>query len=350
MNNAVDTFLDLQAILSDDANQVLNKIDLSFLEGKEITITGATGLIGINLISTFLEFNKNLKSKIKINAIYHSEPKNYVRYLFDDPQIKSFKGDVTDKEFIKSISLSDYLIHSAGYAQPGRFMSDKLKTFQINSSSTEYLFERVHPGGGFLFISSAEIYSGSLANSSEEDSGVSTPSHQRACYIEGKRAGETIVNIYRDEGFKAVSARLALAYGPGVGKDDSRVLYQLIQKGIEGEISLMDDGSALRTYCYITDVTTMLLNLLRRSDSEVYNVGGKSIVSIRDLADLISKKMQVNFKKPIKNEYLTDAPKHVGLILEKIEKEFNLKSYTPIDDGIERTIRWCRKINDLPGE
>ena len=67
---------------------------------------------------------------------------------------------------------------------------------------------------------------------SESDIGTTTPLHPRASYIEGKRGGETICNAYRSQGVRAVSARLALAYGPGTRKGDKRAMNSFIEKAL----------------------------------------------------------------------------------------------------------------------
>ena len=96
------------------------------------------------------------------------------------------------------------------------------------------LIKLLKPKGKFLFISSSEIYSGIKDKIiSENFSGVTTPEHIRACYIESKRCGETIVNEFRKERIKAVSARLCLAYGPGFKINDERVLSQFIKRAFK---------------------------------------------------------------------------------------------------------------------
>ena len=93
-------------------------------------------------------------------------------------------------------------------------MANPAATIKVNTTATATLLQKLRPGGAFLFLSSSEIYSGlkkSLVN--ESDIGTSTPLHPRSSYIEGKRCGEAICNAYRAQGVRAVSARLALAYG-----------------------------------------------------------------------------------------------------------------------------------------
>ena len=342
-------FTKLLNILTEDAKVVIQNLEIFDLEGKEITITGATGLLGINIIAALLLYNSEFASKkIKINAISYKKPKNFIAELFNDMSVTSFFGDITNQDFVNKIPKANYIIHSAGYAQPSRFMDDRIKTISINTTATAQLLKRLKSKGSFLFLSSSEVYSGSASlNSNENDIGTTDPSHPRACYIEGKRTGEAIINAARDSGINATSARLALAYGPGTKLDDQRVMNQLIIKGINDEITLLDSGDAVRTYGYISDIVTMLLNILIKNKSQVYNIGGKSMITIKDLALMIGESLDVPVKIPDSDSYMNHAPQAVGLDLSRIEEEYDIKNYVDIDAGLTKTIDWLKTLSAI---
>ena len=334
--------------LLDEVSQlVCKKVSFRSLEGSTVSITGASGLVGINIVATLLYYNKNYAKKpIIISAISHSKPYGFFLELTSNNNLNNYYGDITNYEFLNSIPKSDYIIHSAGYAQPGKFMDDKLKTIAINTTSTIALLKKLNTNGSFLFLSSSEVYSGSLnSHSNESDIGSTTPNHPRACYIEGKRTGEAIINAARSNGIKAASARLALAYGPGVNKNDLRVLNQLIEKGIDGKIKLLDSGEAMRTYCYISDVVISLCNILINNKFEVYNVGGESTLSIKDLAIIIGQQMSSPVEIPNTQPFLASAPTSVELDLSRIENEYGMNHYIKLDYGLKKTIDWLRLCN-----
>jgi len=334
-------------ILREDAQVVNKSLGLHDLEGSEVTITGATGLLGVNIIAALVFYNSEFATKkIRINAVSYRKPSGFITELFKSKNVISFFGDIADQDFVSTIPMAQNIIHSAGYAQPGKFMDDRIKTISINTTATAALLKRLKNNGRFLFLSSSEVYSGSASLSSNElDIGTTNPSHPRACYIEGKRTGEAIVNAARYSGIKATSARLALAYGPGTKLDDQRVMNQLIIKGINNEISLLDSGEAVRTYGYISDVVTMLLNMLIKNESAVYNTGGKSVITIRDLALKIGEFLDVPVKIPEIDSYMNHAPQEVGLDLSKIENEYGNKTYVDIEYGLTKTIDWVKALH-----
>ena len=110
------------------------------------------------------------------------------------------------------------------------------------------------------------------------------------------------------------------------------------------KISLLDNGEAIRTYCYITDVIEMFLNILFFGKDIVYNVGGESVISIFDLANLISKKTKKYVELPNNSTPLEGNPKVVNISIEKYLKEFEKNDFLNLDVGLDRTIEWQRKI------
>jgi UDP-glucuronate decarboxylase len=339
----------LLELLLSDAKTVNQNLSLKMLEGDTVIVTGATGLIGLNIISALVYYNNNFaKEVINISSISYSKPDIFMCKFFTENSVNILYGDITNYTFLKKIPIADCIMHCAGYGQPGKFMADKIKTISINTTATIELIKKVKKNGRFLFMSSSEVYSGNLRDKDVEgDIGTTTPNHSRACYIEGKRAGEAIVNAARDGGMNAVSARLALAYGPGVKSDDVRVLNQLIGKGVKGCISLLDSGSAIRTYGYVSDIVIMLLNMILKNNYSVYNVGGKSVVSIKELADLIGLKTNSKVSIPNNNTSISGAPTQVKLDLSRVQSEYNHTNYVSIETGLDNTIQWIRNYQNI---
>ena len=72
----------LLKLLEKDAQYVNEKICLNPLDGLEITITGASGLVGINIITALNYYNNNLaKNRIKINALSFTKPKGIIKNI-----------------------------------------------------------------------------------------------------------------------------------------------------------------------------------------------------------------------------------------------------------------------------
>jgi UDP-glucuronate decarboxylase len=331
-----------------DAEKICNKIDFSELNGKSILITGATGLIGHYLVATLAIAYKKGVNISKIFLVSRSEPEPSFASIIKNIPVQIIHGDLTDINFLITIPMADYIIHAAGYGQPGKFMTNRIKTLSLNTIGTLMTFEKLNLGGKYLFISTSEVYNG-LTNPpfKEEQIGTTNTDHFRSCYIEAKRCGEAIVHAYREKGVIASSARLALAYGPGTRKDDARVINDFIRKAlIDGKIELKDAGSSMRTYIYVTDAIELLFNILFNSQKGIYNVGGHSRTSILDLAKSIGEITNIKVSNKInkKNPTMLGAPDDVYIDTTLAEKEFNKFDYVNLNEGLIKTIEWQKYL------
>lgn len=330
-------------ILNDGNLEIIKKISLGFFKNKIITITGGSGLVGSHLVSFFYSLTKSKNRPKKIYVIHKSTIPNYLNFLKKNKFFIFLKIDLVVSK--KQLPKSDIIIHSAGYAQPSKFIEYAEETLLLNSRVTQELLLKLKKNGKFLFISSSEIYSGLIGNVTEERVGNTNTSHKRACYIEGKRFGETLINIYRNKKIDAKSIRLCLAYGPGVKIDDKRVMSEFIESAISKQhITLQDDGSSVRSYIFIKDAIYMIMNILLLGKSNIYNLGGKRKITIKDLAKNIAKifNIKISARKIKKNN---SAPKSAFVSIKKYEDEFGKIKLTNINDGLIKTIKWHQLLN-----
>jgi UDP-glucuronate decarboxylase len=329
-------------------------IDFSKMKNKKILITGATGLIGLHLISALQSIRKQYN--IQIYCWVNSDIESIHSDIFVDCNI--IRGNLTDiknieklqSEFVEILDGFDYVIHAAGYGQPQKFMNDKLNTITLNTTTTLNLFKLLNRGGTFLFCSTSEIYSGIDEESiCEQRIGTTSPDHPRACYIEAKRCGEAICHAQAID-YNVKIARISLAYGTGTKKNDSRVLNNIIQKAIiNKKIDLLDSGKSIRTYCYITDVVEMILNIMLKGKHIIYNVAGKSKISIADLANNVGNMMNVDVIIPSDdNKSLNGNPTIVNLDIDRYVNEFSKIKFIDITEGLNQTIMWQKGLyNEL---
>jgi UDP-glucuronate decarboxylase len=292
-------------------------IDLTQLTGKSVLIAGWTGLIGAALWNSLNDVN--------VSAVYCPSHEDLQSLWNTFPYV-------------------DVIIHAAGYGQPSIFMRKPIETIQVNTELTIRLLRHLKPGGSFLFCSSSEVYNGLDKVATEYDIGTTDPRHPRACYIEGKRCGEAIVNAFRQAGVRAASARIAPTYGPGTRKHDTKAMSQFIESAlVKKRIELQDSGKAVRTYGYIDDVVEMLWNIVLNGTHHAYNVGGHSVTTIADLATKIGALTGAEVVIP-EGEDLIGGAKVVKLDLTRIETEFGKTDYVSLDEGLEKTIEYQRGL------
>lgn len=329
-------------VIYEDAKKIIENVNLTELSGKKILITGATGLLGTYFLYTlnaFIHKANAFNTKVYI-VTYHGLPE-YLLELKDQPWLNIVCGDLTNGDVCDALPDVDYIIHAAGYGQPAKFVIEQDKTLKLNTYVLFKLFDKLNHNGKLLFVSSSGIYNGLNKDTFDEtDVGTTNTFHPRACYIEGKRCGEAIVNAYRQKGIEAKSVRLSYTYGPGVRRDDQRALYSFIKKSFTGVINLLDDGSAQRIYCYISDVIEVMWKILLEGKEAIYNVGGKDSITIKELAEKIAKFNNSTISLPQISASVAGNAVVERLNINKILVEFDKKNFVTIDEGLDNTIKW----------
>lgn len=335
----------LSDIILHDVENTCGQIDANFLTNKKILITGASGLIGTYILA-YMVFLIKAGVPLEVYAQTFSAPPSHMLELLSCGKVNILQIDLAKFSEYERLPDVDIIIHSAGYAQPQRFMANPVVTMQINISATIALVQRLRPHGSFVFISSSEVYCGLTGSIfQEEHIGTTTPYHPRASYIEGKKSGEAVCNAFRSQGVRAISARLGDVYGPGTRKHDKRALNSFIEKAlINGQIDLLDSGTAIRTYCYVTDALELLIKILFFGKQAVYNVGGHSSKSIAELAKIIGEITNVPVILPSTESKVAGSPEILQLDLSRVESEFGKTKFVELKEGLKRTISWQREL------
>jgi dTDP-glucose 4,6-dehydratase len=224
-------------------------------------------------------------------------------------------------------------------------LTDPAGTIAANVDGTRNLLElsREKNALGFLFFSTSEVYGNpDTPMVAESEPGRVDPLSETACYQEGKRLGESLCAAWhRQYGVRAVSARIFHTYGPGMAPDDGRVFADLVADIVAGrELRLRSAGTAVRSFCYLSDATAAYLTLLLEgAGGEAYNVGNDDAVSsVSDLADSLvnlfpDRKLKVS--RPERS-----APERISRIVPDTAKLRGL-GWTPvhgIESGFSRTV------------
>jgi UDP-glucuronate decarboxylase len=325
-----------------DARSALEGVRGELFSGSRILITGATGAVGIHALAALRQLAAD-GIDFDVYATFQREVSGRIAELLDHPRFHTIRGDLTSTAFRATLPHADFVFHSAGYAQPGRFLENPGKTIRLNTEATLDLLDHLPSTGRLLFVSSSEVYVGLSADAPHRESqiGTSGPDHPRACYIEGKRCGEAACFASNSNSLKAISARLSLAYGPGARPGDRRALYSFIDNAIRDRvITLMDRGESLRSYCYAADAVRMMFRILLEGSQPVYNVGGNSTLSILAVAKKIAGILNVPVRVPDDERPLAGAPAHVSLDMTRYQTEFGPLRYIDFDTGLRRTIDW----------
>ena len=159
-----------------------------------------------------------------------------------------------------------------------------------------------------LLISSSEVYGKRENNtpSKTDDYGWIDILSPRSSYSIGKCAAETLcVSYHYEYGVDTVIVRPGHIYGPTATETDNRVSSQWAYDVARGnDIIMKSEGLQVRSYCYCLDcASAVLIAMLKGKSVSSYNISNpKSIITIKELAEILIQTAGVNLKIEIPDE------------------------------------------------
>lgn len=304
------------------------------LENTTVLVTGATGLIGYNLVCglAYADIKKSLN--INIIALVRDTSRAVEKYaaLLKEYKALSFiEGSVEDLPIIEG--KLDFIIHGASPTASLYFIQHPVETIKTAVCGTMNLLELAVTKSvkGFVYLSSMEIYGAPKTEDvlTEKDLGYMDPLNVRNCYPESKRLCESLCASYAQEyNLPVMSVRLAQTFGLGVDKDDKRVFAEFARCAMKGEdIVLLTDGKSKRCYLYTMDAVSAILTVLLKGEAgQTYNAGNpETYCSIREMAELVVKRISnkpIMFKMSENSEKCKkfSPPHFYNLSIQEIEK------------------------------
>ena len=271
------------------------------LNNSTVLITGATGLIGSQLVRAILAVNRIHSSQIRILAMVRSKDKASQIFgnLLQRPELEIITGDITCP--ICTDHEVDYIIHTASVTTSKQFITHPVDAIEVAVRGTKNVLELAKDKRcrSVVYLSSMEVY-GTVASAdnhrtTEDELGYIALSSVRSCYPEGKRLCENMCVCYAAQyGVPVKIARLAQTFGAGVSLNDNRVFAQFAKAAIAGkDIVLHTKGSSNGNYCYTADAVAGLLTiLLNGENAEAYNVVSESTTTtIAQMAQMVSEQI-----------------------------------------------------------
>lgn len=346
----------MNKIIQNDVTEISNNVDIKRFSGKTILLTGAGGFLGTYFTHFFLNLNDlgKLEQKCKIICLDNfsrGKPKWLDGFKNRKDLIILEKNIVESNQF----PLCDFIIHAASIASPIYYRIYPIETMDANVIGLRNLLEfyKTNKCESFLYFSTSEIYGDpdeSNIPTKETYRGNVSCTGPRACYDESKRYGETLsVNFWKQYDFPIKIARPFNNYGPGLKLTDKRVIPDFFKNILDGnDITLLSDGKATRTFCYISDAVTGYLKiLLSNHNGESFNIGTESPeISMVELAEKIVEVLNVPnkiiYSKSLDKEYLTDNPQRRCPDLSKSKKMLNYYPKIGLELGLKRIYKYYK--------
>lgn len=281
------------------------------IANKVVLVTGATGLIGSNLVERLL------KEKAKVIIQGRNEEKiRSVFYQYLSDINFSYKVANISEGIAENIDYVDYIFHAASPISGQEIRNVPVDVIEANlagiKSCLEYLRKQKSEkgvNGRLIVFSSVTVYgnnSGDDITVDETDTCIAEALEaDAAVYSESKRMIEVISGAYfKQYDVDSVIVRIGYVYGFAESRPNT-AFYEFINKAIRGEdIVLNNSGIARRDNIYVSDVVDALILLAAKGKAgEVYNIssfGEKgNFKAIDEIAEIISSSVNAQTGKNV---------------------------------------------------
>ena len=308
---------------------------------KQVLVTGGAGFLGSHLCEVLVEEGEDV---LCLDNFYTGSRAN-IQHLLGKPNFELLRHDVTFPLYIEV----DEVYNLACPASPIHYQHDPVQTTKTSvHGAINMLGLAKRTGAKILQASTSEVYGDPEEHpQSEHYWGHVNPIGPRSCYDEGKRCAETLFFDYRRQHNLPIKvARIFNTYGPRMHPDDGRVVSNFIVQALKGEsLTIYGDGSQTRSFCYVDDLVTGLIRLMRTEDdcTGPVNLGNPGEFQIKQLAErvlaLVGSTSNIIYK-----ELPQDDPQQRCPDITLAKDRLNWQPSIALDDGLFRTVEYFRAL------
>ncbi len=328
----------LHAVGSEDSTMI-SELILRFFEGKNVLVSGGSGLIGRQIVSRLLEAGAAVRS-VSLDQIQVEEKVDYVQ------------GDLCDFGFCQQIVKDmDCVFHVAGIKGSIEVTKSKPASFfvplmMMNTNMLEAC--RLNNVERVVYTSSIGAYPSAEIFKEVEDEDEGPPMDMFPGWA--KRMAELQIRAYKIQyGLKHYAVvRPCNVYGPGDNFDpaNAMVIPTLMRRifSKEDPVVIWGDGTAVRDFAYSADVADgVILALYHGTDGRYVNLGSGQGYTIRDLVAALQ--AVVPFHAQFDDSKPSGFPRRVmDIALAK-----RLVGYQPqvsLQEGLQKTWNWYVENHD----
>jgi nucleoside-diphosphate-sugar epimerase len=313
------------------------------IQRKRLLLTGGAGFIGSALAARLIDENEVVVlDNGQRDALTSTE-------LMRHPNLCFIRGDVLDVGVVEeAIQGCTVVVHLAAIAGVDTVLQMPVTTMRVNMLGTCNVLDAALRSGRverIVDFSTSEVFGAYAYKVREGDiTSLGAVGEARWTYAVSKLATEHLAhNYYKQYGLPAVSVRPFNIYGPGqVG--EGAIHRFIVQALRHDDITIHNDGSQIRAWCYVDDMVDGLLATLERPEAvgHAFNIGNpRSVVTIYGLASLI---VQLSGSRS-RLVFTRWDNADVELRIPNIDKARELLQFEPridLEEGLRRTIDWYR--------
>lgn len=247
-----------------------------------ILITGVNGFIGSHVLRAFQERGDDLAG-IDIHDRPHAALPEYRGLTLPSSDIGALVRRWNPR----------ICIHCAGPASVANSVQNPAADFQGSVGGTQSLLEALRhqaPECRLVYLSSAAVYGNPVSLPIFETSPIQPISpygfHKQMC--------EALCLEYtRVFGLRTAAVRIFSAYGPGLRRQVVADICSKLAAPASAPLELHGTGEETRDFIHVEDIVRGLVSVLDhgRFEGEVYNLASGSSASIRQVAEILGRRL-----------------------------------------------------------
>ena len=307
-------------------------------------VTGGAGFIGSNLSEQLLSqgaavvavdcFTEYYARAIKERNL--SSLKGRAGYTF-------VEADLNHADLNALLDGVTHVFHLAAQAGVRKSWGSDFTTYTtLNVDATQRLLEACtgKPIERVVYASSSSVYGDGVELPMREE----VPLHPVSPYGVTKLAAEHLCNLYFvNHGVPAVSLRYFTVYGPRQRPDMG--FHRFFTAVLDGQpLTQYGDGLQTRDFTFVADAASATAAAGRRGvPGAVYNIGGGSRVSLREVFDMIGRvsgrPLQIDYQPAQKGD-MRDTYADTS----RAQADLGFRPSINLEDGLRAMYKWMESI------
>jgi UDP-glucose 4-epimerase len=322
-------------------------------------ITGGAGFIGSHLVEALLagEDRVTVVDDLSTGRLENIEP------FVGHPRFRFAIETITNETVMdRLVSECDAIVHLAAAVGVRLIVTDPVRTIETNVLGTEAVLRMARRyRKKTLLASTSEVFGkNDKVPFAEEDDGVyGATTRSRWAYATSKALDEFLALAYHHSlGLPVTIARFFNTVGPRQSGRYGMVIPRFVLQALANEpITVYGDGSQSRCFCNVRDVVRAVLGLVNHPAAigQVFNVGSREEVTIRELAEKVRARSRSSSKLvyiPYQQAYgegFEDMQRRVP-DLSKIRSLLGWEPRISLDATLDEIIAYYRAHPEAPAE
>jgi dTDP-glucose 4,6-dehydratase len=308
-----------------------------------ILITGGAGFIGSHLCDYLLARGHEV---IAMDNLSTGSTDN-IAHLAGNKRFLFIQHDVTNYIYVEGPL--DAVLHLASLPSPVDYLNLPIQTLKVGALGTHKALGLAKAKRArFLLASTSEVYGDPQVHPQSEDYwGNVNPVGPRGVYDESKRFAEALTMAYhRAHGLQTRIVRIFNTYGPRMRLNDGRVVPNFVRQALlEEPLTVFDEGTRTRSFCYVSDLVEGMVRLLMSDEPTPVNLGNPHEMTILQFAEAVLKvtgsRSQIVFVRPM-DERTQDDPMVRQPDISKARRLLGWEPVISLEEGLALTHGWFR--------